>query len=453
MRLFLCERGKHTSCTRKDAFSLFQKKIMSNWKFKPKLYPHFDKVLKKQKIEVLVKNPEKIAQHSFLPFIEAKQQQRKLKGSKKKTRPIKYASHTDSQVFSYYRDEIINNKYEKKLSQLGLTNNVIAYRKIPSSSGKGKCNIHFAKEAFDKVISMDSCVALTFDISGFFESLNHDFLKKKLKEVLEMSNLPKDYEAVLKSLTNYSVVQHNECYESLGLIKKEGDRIKYLHCPKYIFRKKKTLCSKDTYRGKIISKGLVKKNNDKKGIPQGASLSDVLANIYMLDFDKKMQLLEQEIKGYYRRYSDDILWICSKEKYNQVETTLNKAIETLCGDTLRLSKTKTTKTYFKKTTSEISSEGDKFEYLGFRFDGKKAGSSQKLEELVNRKKIFHLVFYRNKNLKKRELYGNFMNYVERAKKIFNQKDNREYSLSNKQLSKNKKWIHRKIDEEIRNYSI
>ena len=41
-----------------------------------------------------------------------------------------------------------------------------------------------------------------------------------------------------------------------------------------------------------------------------------------------------------------------------------------------------------------------------------------------------------------------MNYVERAKKIFNQDNKRKYSLSDKQFLKNKKWIHKKIDEEI-----
>ena len=96
---------------------------MSDWKFKPKLYPHFDKVLKSQKqIEVLIKDPKNIAQHSFLPFIENEQKNRKLKkkGKKQKIRPIKYASHTDSQIFSYYRDNFINKKYEEKLTQFDL---------------------------------------------------------------------------------------------------------------------------------------------------------------------------------------------------------------------------------------------------------------------------------------------------------------------------------------------
>ncbi len=38
-----------------------------------------------------------------------------------------------------------------------------------------------------------------------------------------------------------------------------------------------------------------------------------------------------------------------------------------------------------------------------------------------------------------------MNYVERAKKIFNKDDERKYNLSDKQFLKHKKWIHKKID--------
>ena len=74
----------------------------------------------------------------------------------------------------------------------------------------------------------------------------------------------------------------------------------------YSFNK---ICSAKLFRT-IISENskLIKKNpNETKGIPQGTNLSGTLANIYMLDFDLAIQNFVNNVGGYYRRYSDDIL--------------------------------------------------------------------------------------------------------------------------------------------------
>ena len=476
---------------------------MSEWKFKQKLYPHLDKIPGRNEIEDLVKNPKAVSHHTFLPFFEYNHKNRKFKkyleakkhNEKKefqKNRPIKYASHKDAQIFSYYR-ELVNEKYEPKIHKLNLTDNIIAYRKIHDNEKKGKCNIHFAKEAFDNIVKIKNCVALTFDISGFFESLNHAFLKEKLQQVLEVDSLPADYVNVFKSLTKYSVLQRDDCYEALNLIKKTKNQIQYLHCPKYISNRKKILCSKKTYREKIVSKGLIKKNHYQnksvpQGVPQGASLSDVLANLYMLDFDQRMKQLEKEINGYYRRYSDDILWICSTtEQAKKVKNIVKKSVNTLCGGTVKISDKKSTETIFFENPFGIEYKGDKFQYLGFRFDGqkaffrdstvsrykrntiykirsfvkrakekhKKSKQCKPLEDFVDRSQIFHHVFYRNKKYRHNteNSCGNFMNYYERSKKIFNSNKDKKYPLSEKQFAQNKDWIHQKITEEIKKYSI
>jgi retron-type reverse transcriptase len=73
-----------------------------------------------------------------------------------------------------------------------------------------------------------------------------------------------------------------------------------------------------------LKKGLVKKftvidkdNPTEKpktaGIPQGTPISAVLANIYMLEFDKVIHNWLSARGGVYRRYSDDMLFICRKE--------------------------------------------------------------------------------------------------------------------------------------------
>ncbi len=49
-----------------------------------------------------------------------------------------------------------------------------------------------------------------------------------------------------------------------------------------------------------------------KGVPQGLSLSNILANLYLRDFDNKMKTFEQDNSSgvlAYHRYVDDILII------------------------------------------------------------------------------------------------------------------------------------------------
>ena len=42
-------------------------------------------------------------------------------------------------------------------------------------------------------------------------------------------------------------------------------------------------------------------------IPQGSSISAVYANVYMIDFDKRINDFITSQKGIYRRYCDDII--------------------------------------------------------------------------------------------------------------------------------------------------
>ena len=50
------------------------------------------------------------------------------------------------------------------------------------------------------------------------------------------------------------------------------------------------------------------------GIPQGNSLSGVLANIYAIDFDRSLAELSKEFDGFYQRYSDDFIIVLDVEK-------------------------------------------------------------------------------------------------------------------------------------------
>jgi hypothetical protein len=55
------------------------------------------------------------------------------------------------------------------------------------------------------------------------------------------------------------------------------------------------------------------KNSKSYGIPQGAGISSVCSNIYLLDFDEKIHKYVNAQKGIYRRYCDDIIIVISIE--------------------------------------------------------------------------------------------------------------------------------------------
>ncbi|QHT59337.1 hypothetical protein GXP70_04700 [Paenibacillus lycopersici] len=47
--------------------------------------------------------------------------------------------------------------------------------------------------------------------------------------------------------------------------------------------------------------------NLSKGIPQGTAISEVLANVYAIEFDEVINTYVTGLGGIYRRYSDDII--------------------------------------------------------------------------------------------------------------------------------------------------
>ena len=455
------------------------------WNFRPRLYPHVDRLVskKKRKVEGFVTNPEKVSKHSFLPFIEDSQSFRRFPKDQMeqdpKERPIKYASHKDAQVFSYYRT-ILNRKYEEKLQELGLSENVIAYRKIPvdKDANRGKCNIHFAKEAFDEVSKRESSVALTFDISNFFESLDHSILEECWREIMDFKEMPPDHKSVFKNITSYRSMKKEKVYEALGLLGIENGKIVYRSPPFKIGKKKKTLCSMKEYRNLIVAKKLVKKNIDSKGVPQGSPMSDVLANMYMLKFDLEMRELEKKYGAYYRRYSDDILFICPPECSEKIKRELKSSLKSHSQNTLALNDSKTTETHFFKKNGKLSYKGDLFSYLGFSFTGTKVFFRDKTISSLKRRsvwaikkyirdfkrncpeeskkkpdisKVFHKTYFLNKKWKKEKKrsgkrMNNFFNYFLRAQKIFNEDKNKSYVFSDNQVRKHKRFIINKCED-------
>ncbi len=176
--------------------------------YRKKSYPHFDSPLSYEKALAYVSDPENIKRHSFLPFLSFEIKVRRF-GKKPKSRPIKYAAHRDGYIFSYYTD-ILSKKYEELIQRNGLSDVVLAYR-----SGRGN-NITFAKEAFDQIERLGSCVAIGFDVASFFDSIDHARLKQQWAMLLGSTKLPDDHYAVYRAISKYSCVDRDQCYQRLG---------------------------------------------------------------------------------------------------------------------------------------------------------------------------------------------------------------------------------------------
>lgn len=296
------------------------------FKQRTKSYLHFDKKLTPSKLFKYITDPNNISKHSFLPFIAYTNIDKKLYKPnsnieyKEKKRPISYPSHLDGQIYGYYA-HLLQQSYENLLAQNQLENNVTAFRKITATvKGKtiAKCNIHFAKDVFDIIRDKQNCIVLCYDISGFFDNLNHEVLKQAWCNVLAVERLTMDHFKVFKSLTQFAYVEKVAVYQALGLSLNSRN----LH------KRYQNLCSVEDFHQKIKQGKLIKKNLKPKGIPQGSAIGGVLSNIYMLEFDKSMKQLVGE-NGEYFRYCDDMIFVIDPAQETTVRESIQRAIEAL----------------------------------------------------------------------------------------------------------------------------
>ncbi len=362
--------------------------ILVDWQSKLKIYPHFDKIMSVEKILGLVLDPEKVQKNSFFPLILYPKIENRFKAAPKR-RDIFWTARRDSYIYTQYREYLLK-KYEEILLSKGIYEIPIAYRTIPKSNknASGKSNIEFALDAFDEIRNLSNCTAIALDIKGFFDNLSHDILKSNLQKILKVSKLPKDYYAIYKSITNYKFVDYFELLEVLGLfgdVVVRGKTVKgHLKSKKEIKKQFKDnhyqICSQEDFKKLVCDKksGILKKPNESIGIPQGTPISDIFANIYMIDFDCELSKIANEHGVYYRRYSDDILLIVPEKSeesfdYNFIVSSLLKKY---CGS-LEIKTEKSLVVKFRAGSLSQSCEGifpkkcarRPFEYLGFVFDG------------------------------------------------------------------------------------
>jgi len=383
-------------------------------------YQHVDEPINlddEKSFQKIIHVIEDIKNHQFLPFLKRIDNKIRFRRNnegkavrKNKPRPIMYASHVDANIYSYY-NSLLMQKYEDYLKKINLSNNIIAYRKIKiQETEKGKSNVHFAKEVFDYIQKQEECVVITQDITGFFDNLNHKVLKNKICKINGTDILGEDLYKVFRSLTAY----------------------KYIYCDDFINKKIKKKAKNNKYAVYKILDGVVNINRTNIGIPQGSPISGLLANIYLIDFDNQINTSFPDV--YYRRYSDDLIFVCKNE---QKENLLKFIEERIKEYFLEINPAKSFISYFKKegnilTCNQVTDGlGNKIgrnyvDYLGLEFSGEniylRKNTVQKLKIKQEKKVLRQLsntIKQERRKPRKIKIKINRSNYFKRASDIIN----------------------------------
>lgn len=324
-----------------------------------KSYIHFSERITIEEISKMkdfLLDTKNIRNHSFNPLLSflkktplfdretvewRRRDYRKLTSIGNKVRPLMYADHLDSVIYSWYA-YILWSMYEERLRALWIQQYIAAYRNDRIS----RTNSSTAKEMFDFVRLQDpdkNYIIMLFDIQKFYDTLDPGILKKMWSSLFTEANLPEDHFAVYRSVIDYSVVNKNELsmYLNNRWVNIKNRKIGKL-CTKKEFhdmrkdglfmRKWKFL----SYISPFINKdapfefeNLTRDGTIIKWIPQWLPLSPVLANMYMLNFDFQMGEKVKEIGCFYRRYADDIWIVCEMGYEKELENFVINKIEEL----------------------------------------------------------------------------------------------------------------------------
>lgn len=122
-----------------------------------------------------------------------------------------------------------------------------------------------------------------------------------------------------------------------------------------------------------VSKSRATDKNESSGVPQGLSISNILAAIYLINIDKRFSSLENIA---YHRYVDDIFILCDyRDVYDVAAEVVHRfrKIGLKIHDPVKVPE-----------KSVIGMIGEKFDYLGYQFEGGKISpreaSIEKLKE-------------------------------------------------------------------------
>lgn len=447
-------------------------------------YSHFDRRVSLDKCWDYITSKEKVQTHGFYPFIHLTIESRRVRKGKRldpKIRSIYYAAHLDSWIYRYY-SHLINEEFNERVKSDNIDNIAVAYR-----TDLGKNNIHFAKEAFNFIRSAAPCYIMLGDFTDFFDNLNHDYLKKRLCDLINVERLSADVYAVFKNITRFSYLKLEDLLAINGLSNTRKGR-------KEINSKLRDRVVA-TQEFHTIKKQSLQINTSNKGIPQGSSISAVLANVYMLEVDKRIRDYISQHQGFYMRYSDDFIIVIPQSSgdfakhYERITNILKSAPDL----TLKNEKTKImflegnkihccSSNYFSGATDSFNA----VDFLGFTFDGSTVKIRDKtISKYFNKmyrkaKTIINGNGYtpNNKRISAKNLYlkysirgskhyrenkdresryptekdyqGNFFDYVHRAKKEF--PDDPVNQVEESHMAKIRKRLNKVVYNERTNLS-
>ncbi|SES27898.1 reverse transcriptase domain-containing protein [Salipaludibacillus aurantiacus] len=435
-------------------YTLVSSSNLNEKKYRLKKYKHFDYRRPFQKVKHLITEPSWVAQHGFFPFIHFKITFRKYnkrqKKRKSKEREIFYASHLDSFIYKYYGD-ILNGYYNSIAKEYNIHNVATAYR----NNFKGKNNIHFAKEVIDFIAQQKQAYIFVADFTNFFNNLDHHYLKEQIKNTLKIDSLPPDFYSVFKNITKFSWIDKIKIEEEL---RKKYSKEEICSLPRYF--------TKNEYR--TFKKDNVQKNKKGYGIPQGAGISSVCSNIYLIEFDRELNEYVKKFNGMYRRYSDDLIVVIPIDEF---DTKGNyEAHHKFIGDLknkiprLQIQEEKTERLFYRN--KKIYNENDKLaklDYLGFSFDGinvrirekslfKFYSRAYKKVRICNRLTTKYKQKAQRKSLycqythlgKYSKGHGNFLTYVANAQRVF-ERETTTINLMENQVKRHWNKIQKRLD--------
>ncbi|KRM85509.1 hypothetical protein FC41_GL000819 [Lactobacillus hominis DSM 23910 = CRBIP 24.179] len=149
------------------------------------------------------------------------------------------------------------------------------------------------------MIQHPSSYVMIGDFTSFFDKIDHQYLKERLCDLLQVDKLNSDYYAIFKRITMFDYCELTDLYNINNLdYEKRKDKI--------AFNLRQRALSKEDYKK---YRSHIKRHHGNKGIPQGSAISACLANVYMLEIDKMINEFVVARGGIYRRYSDDFIII------------------------------------------------------------------------------------------------------------------------------------------------
>lgn len=403
-----------------------------------KMYAHFDWRTDLGQQREYVADPDKVAKHGFYPFIHHEKRTLKYnrkKGKKEKKRDICYAAHIDRCIYQYY-SFLLNALYNERVREDGTSAAAVAYR-----TDLHENNIHFSKRAFDFIKVNSPVHVMIGDFTGFFDNLDHAYLKRQWCSLLGVDRLPTDHFAVFKNITSYSKMELADLLRLNGQEDTNSGRKKLNEMARVL--------TSEQFKA---NRSLIQKHEEPYGIPQGSPISGILANMYMLEVDKQINDAVSKLGGMYIRYSDDFMIILPDAPKVDAAKELRQIADMVKqAPRLTLEPSKTQFFHFEngvltncgKVFHENADDSSRtINFLGFSFDGhtiriraktvskyyyrmrRKANNIVKMGgytpggKRITGEKLY--MAYSRKGAKKGQ--GNFLTYVNRAAAVYGPKE-------------------------------